>query len=201
MARVGGAHHVLGVEHLLGELGHGEGAVLLGAARRERREADHEEVQTRERDHVDGELAEVAVELAREAEAAGDAGHGGGHQVVEVTVGRGGELEGAEADVVQGLVVEDHDSSEFSTSWWTESTALYGSTTVSDTLGDGKTEKVHMMRSGYSSRILEIRRVPMPEPVPPPSEWVIWKPWRQSQDSASLRTTSRTESMSSAPSV
>jgi hypothetical protein len=27
------------------------------------------------------------------------------------------------------------------------------------------------MRSGYSSRILEIRRVPMPEPVPPPKEW------------------------------
>ena len=32
------------------------------------------------------------------------------------------------------------DSSEFSTSWWTESTQLYGSTTVSDTFGDGKTE-------------------------------------------------------------
>merc|ERR1711988_306909 len=93
------------------------------------------------------------------------------------------------------------DSSEFSTSWWTESTQLYGSTTVSDTLGEGKTEYVHITRSGYSSRILEIRRVPMPAPVPPPSEWVIWKPWRQSQDSASLRTTSRTESMSSAPSV
>ena len=62
-------------------------------------------------------------------------------------------------------------------------------------------EKVSMMRSGYSSRILEMRRVPMPAPVPPPSEWESWKPWRQSQDSASLRTTSSTESMSSAPSV
>ena len=62
-------------------------------------------------------------------------------------------------------------------------------------------EKVSIMRSGYSSRILEIKRVPMPAPVPPPREWLIWKPWRQSQDSASLRTTSRTESMSSAPSV
>jgi hypothetical protein len=31
-------------------------------------------------------------------------------------------------------------------------------------------EKVHMMRSGYSSRILEMSRVPIPEPVPPPRE-------------------------------
>ena len=63
------------------------------------------------------------------------------------------------------------------------------------------TEKVSMMRSGYSSRILEMSSVPMPEPVPPPSECVIWKPCRQSHDSASLRTTSSTESISSAPSV
>ena len=50
------------------------------------------------------------------------------------------------------------------------------STTVSDTLGLGTTEYVHIILSGYSSRILEIRRVPIPAPVPPPSEWVIWKP-------------------------
>ena len=37
------------------------------------------------------------------------------------------------------------------------------------TLGDGTTEKVFMMRSGYSSRILLINSVPMPDPVPPPS--------------------------------
>merc|ERR550514_455133 len=38
-------------------------------------------------------------------------------------------------------------SSAFSTSWCTERVALYGSTTVSDTLGEGTMEKVHMMRS------------------------------------------------------
>merc|ERR1719352_2029361 len=92
-------------------------------------------------------------------------------------------------------------SSAFSTNWWNESTALYGSTTVSETFGDGITEKVSMIRSGYSSRTFEMRRVPMPAPVPPPNEWHIWKPWRQSHPSASLRTTSKTESMSSAPSV
>ena len=78
---------------------------------------------------------------------------------------------------------------------------MYGSTTVSLTLGEGNTEKVHIMRSGYSSRILLISSVPMPLPVPPPSECVIWKPCRQSQLSASLRTTSSTLSISSAPSV
>jgi len=48
--------------------------------------------------------------------------------------------------------------------------ALYGSTTVSETFGEGKTENVSIILSGYSSRIFEIRSVPMPEPVPPPSE-------------------------------
>ena len=33
---------------------------------------------------------------------------------------------------------------------------------------------------------LEMRRVPMPEPVPPPREWVSWKPCRQSHPSASF---------------
>merc|ERR1719498_183890 len=93
VAGVGGGHHVLGVEHLLRQLRHREGAVLLGATRRERREADHEEVEAGERDHVDGELAEVAVELAREAEAAGGGRHHGGDQVVKVTEGRRRQLE------------------------------------------------------------------------------------------------------------
>merc|ERR1712098_490280 len=51
-------------------------------------------------------------------------------------------------------------SSEFSTSWWTDSVQLYGSTTVSDTFGDGTIENVIITRSGYSSRIFEMRSVP-----------------------------------------
>jgi hypothetical protein len=92
------------------------------------------------------------------------------------------------------------------------------STTVSETAGLGTTEYVHIIRSGYSSLILDIKSVPIPAPVPPPSECVIWKPaltltgsagkidrnylpCKQSVPSASLRTTSRTESTNSAPSV
>merc|ERR1711906_86718 len=69
-------------------------------------ETDHEEVKTGEGDEVHSELAEIGVELTGKAEAAGDAGHSGRHKVVKVTVGRSGELEGTEADVVKGFVVE-----------------------------------------------------------------------------------------------
>ena len=46
-------------------------------------------------------ISEVAVELAREAEAARHAAEAGRHEVVQVAVGRRRELEGAEADIVQ----------------------------------------------------------------------------------------------------
>ena len=45
MSGVTSGHHVLGVEHLLGELGHREGAVLLAASGSEGGEAGHEEVE------------------------------------------------------------------------------------------------------------------------------------------------------------
>ena len=102
---IGGAHHVLGVEHLLGEFGNGEGAVLLGATASQGRETGHEEMETGERNHVDGDLAEIAIELTGETEAASGTGEGGGDEMVQITVGRGGELESSEADIVQSLVV------------------------------------------------------------------------------------------------
>lgn len=48
---------------------------------------------------------------------------------------------------------------------------MYGSTTVSETFGDGTIENVDKIRSGYSSRSFVKSKVPIPEPVPPPSEW------------------------------
>ena len=47
---------------------------------------------------------------------------------------------------------------------------------MSETFGEGTTEKVFIILSGYSSRIFEMSKVPIPLPVPPPKEWVSWKP-------------------------
>lgn len=132
MPGVGSGHHVLGVEHLLGELGDGDGTVLLASAGGEGGESDHEEVETREGDcaegatmnerialnrlkvgngkrgltHVDGQLSEVRVELTGESQTRRDTGHDDGDEVVEITVGGGLELQSPEADVVKGFVVD-----------------------------------------------------------------------------------------------
>ena len=63
---------------------------------------------------------------------------------------------------------------------------------MSETLGEGTTLKVFVILSGYSSQILEMSSVPMPDPVPPLSECVSWNPCRQSQPSVCFLTTSST---------
>jgi len=65
-------------------------------------------VESGEGSQVDGELSEIGVELTGESEAAGESGEGGGDEMVKITVGGGGELEGSEADIVEGLVVNAH---------------------------------------------------------------------------------------------
>lgn len=103
VTEVGSSHHVLGVEHLLGQLRNADLAVRLATAAGQGSEADHEEVQTREGNHVDGELAEIGVELTGETEGGGHTGHNGGDEVVQVAVGGLGELEGTHADIVESL--------------------------------------------------------------------------------------------------
>ena len=103
MSGVRGSHHVLSVEHLLSEFGDGDGTVLLTATGGQWGEAGHEEMETGEWDHVDGELAQVGVELTGETERDGDTGHDGRDEVVQVAVRGVVELEGAHADVVESL--------------------------------------------------------------------------------------------------
>ena len=102
---VGGSHHVLVVEHLGEQLGNGQSTVDLGTAGRQWGKAGNEEVQTGEWHHVHGNLAQISIELTWEAEAACDTAHNERNQMVQIAIGGAGQLEGTEADVVQGLVI------------------------------------------------------------------------------------------------
>jgi len=100
------AHHVLCVETLLGELRYGQSTLLLRSTGGQRGESDHEEVQSGERNQVHSHFAEISVELSRESDASGDTRDGSGDQVVQITIGWGGQLQGSEADVVKSLIVD-----------------------------------------------------------------------------------------------
>jgi hypothetical protein len=106
VAEVRSSHHVLGVEHLLGQLRNADSAERVGTTAGQGSKANHEEVQTRERHHVDGELSEIRVQLTGETETGGDTGHDSRNEVVEVTVGGVGKLQGAHANIVEGLVID-----------------------------------------------------------------------------------------------
>src|SRR5205814_5693347 len=91
---------------LLSQLRDADGAERVGATAGQGSKADHEEVQTREGHHVDGNLAEVRVQLAGESKTGRNTGHNCRDQVVEVAIGGVRQFEGAHADVVESLVVD-----------------------------------------------------------------------------------------------
>jgi hypothetical protein len=97
---VGGAHHVFGVEHLLGQFGDGQGSVLLRSSGGQGGESDHEEMKSGERDQVNGQFSQIRVQLTGESEAAGDSGHSDGDQMVKITVSGGGQFQSSETDIV-----------------------------------------------------------------------------------------------------
>jgi hypothetical protein len=106
MTGIGGTHHVLGIELLLGQLGDSQGTVLLGSTRSQGSKSDHEEMKTGEGDHVHSKLAKIAVKLTRESQAASGTADSSRHKMVKISVGGGGKLKSSKADVVQGLVIK-----------------------------------------------------------------------------------------------
>lgn len=69
ISEVRGGHHVLWVEHLLCQLRNADSTEVMSATTCKRSKPDHEEVQTREWNHVDGQFAEIRVQLTGKSEA------------------------------------------------------------------------------------------------------------------------------------
>lgn len=74
--------------------------------RGERRKSDHEEMETREGDHVDGKFTEVRIELARETETCGYTRHHCRHEMVEITIRWTSKFESPHADIVKSLLTK-----------------------------------------------------------------------------------------------
>jgi hypothetical protein len=120
--------------------------------------------------------------------------------VVEVAVRRSCELECPEANVAEGLVLDAEGLIGGLDELMDGQGAVIGITAVSDTFGGGTIELASNTIGRFLLQLFD-SSVLRPDSVPPPSEWTNWKLCNASQDSASLRTTSRNDVYSSWPSV
>merc|ERR1711907_725283 len=108
MAWICGTHHVLRIKHLLGQLGHCEGTILLGTPGCEWCETNHEEVQTWEWNEIHCKFTKICVQLTRKAQAGRHTAHGCADKMIQIAISWRGQLQGPETDVVQSLVVQQH---------------------------------------------------------------------------------------------
>mmetsp|Transcript_8105 Transcript_8105/g.16916 ORF Transcript_8105/g.16916 Transcript_8105/m.16916 type:complete len:209 (+) Transcript_8105:1636-2262(+) len=106
VTRISSAHHVLGVEGLIGEFRHRHSTEVVRASSRKRRKTDQEEMQTGERNHVHRKFAEIAVKLAGETQRASRSGDGVGNESIQITVTGVGKLERAEANFIKSFVIK-----------------------------------------------------------------------------------------------
>ena len=75
VARIASSHHVLSVKHLLSKFSNRLSTVSSNVLGGQGSESRHEEVETRERHHVDGKLSQISIQLTWETETSGDSGH------------------------------------------------------------------------------------------------------------------------------
>lgn len=80
------------------------------------------------------------------------------------------ELECPEANVIECFIVKDHALIGILYQLVDREGGIVGFNHGVRDLWRGENREVSIILSGYSSLILEIKRVPIPEPVPPPSE-------------------------------
>jgi len=94
------AHHIFGIEHLLGEFWYGKSSIYLGSSWGKRSETNHEEMESWEWNKVNSEFSEIGVELTWESDWASNTRHSNRYEMVEITIGWSGEFKGSETDII-----------------------------------------------------------------------------------------------------
>ena len=152
---------------------HSQCSVLLRSSGGQWGKANHKEMQSGEGNQVHCQLSQVRVQLTWEPQTAGNATHCSGDQMVQITVSGGGQFKGSEANIVKCLVIDDHAFICVFDQLMDWKSGIVGLNDSVRHLGGRHNWEVSMILSGYSSLTLLIRSVPIPDPVPPPREWVI----------------------------